>query len=116
MVGEVAANLKSLDPGSKWGFASNTDYTHSVPAPMDPETREKLISRFQPRVSKHDCISHDACIEAQVDVFDKDNIGKVIGGMNAYNSDFTALCAAEALPERIGLCSYFIEYAFVHDG
>jgi hypothetical protein len=43
-------------------------------------------------------------------------IGKVIGGMNAHTADFTALCAPEALPERIGLCSYFIEYAFVHDG
>jgi hypothetical protein len=44
-----------------------------------------------------------------------DKIGKVAGGMNAHTADFTALCAPEALPERIGLCSYFIEYAFVHD-
>ncbi|KAL2870569.1 bifunctional terpene synthase/polyprenyl synthetase family protein [Aspergillus lucknowensis] len=35
--------------------------------------------------------------------------------MNAHTADFTALCAPEALPERIALCSYFIEYAFVHD-
>ncbi|KAL7661591.1 hypothetical protein ACMYSQ_000983 [Aspergillus niger] len=35
--------------------------------------------------------------------------------MNAHDGDFTALCAPEALPERIGFCSYFIEYAFVYD-
>lgn len=91
-------------------------YRHSEPAPIDIATERKLLSRFQPRISKYDSVSHDACIECQVDLFGESCIGKVIGGMNAHAGDFTALCAPEALPERIGLCSYFIEYAFVHDG
>jgi hypothetical protein len=83
---------------------------------MDAEIECKYISRFQPRVSKHVAVSQDACIECHIDLFGMDKIGKVAGGMNAHTADFTALCAPEALPERIGLCSYFIEYAFVHDG
>jgi hypothetical protein len=91
-------------------------YRHSDPAPFDAQTKSKYISRFQPRISKYVAVSHDACIECHVDLFGMGGIGKVIGGMNAHTADFTALCAPEALPERIGLCSYFIEYAFVHDG
>ncbi|KAL4860634.1 hypothetical protein BDV12DRAFT_191585 [Aspergillus spectabilis] len=90
-------------------------YKRSNPAPMDAETESKYISCFQPRVSKYVVVSKDACIECHIDLFGMDNIGKVAGGMNAHTADFTALCAPEALPERIGLCSYFIEYAFVHD-
>ncbi|EAW21078.1 putative polyprenyl synthetase [Aspergillus fischeri NRRL 181] len=90
-------------------------YGHSDPALMDAETESKYISRFQPRVSKYVAVSHDACIECHIDLFGTGGIGKVVGGMNAHTADFTALCAPEALPERIGLCSYFIEYAFVHD-
>ncbi|KAF4204886.1 hypothetical protein CNMCM8927_006919 [Aspergillus lentulus] len=90
-------------------------YRHSDPALMDAESESKYISRFQPRVSKYVAVSHDACIECHIDLFGTDGIGKVVGGMNAHTADFTALCAPEALPERIGLCSYFIEYAFVHD-
>ncbi|KAL2837121.1 putative polyprenyl synthetase [Aspergillus pseudoustus] len=90
-------------------------YKHSNHAPMDAETESKYISRFPPRVSKYVAVSKDACIECHIDLFGIDKIGKVAGGMNAHTADFTALCAPEALPERIGLCSYFIEYAFVHD-
>ncbi|KAL3486676.1 putative polyprenyl synthetase [Aspergillus germanicus] len=82
---------------------------------MDAETESKYISCFQPRVSKYVSISKDACIECHIDLFGMDKIGQVTGGMNAHTADFTALCAPEALPERIALCSYFIEYAFVHD-
>jgi hypothetical protein len=91
-------------------------YKRSNPAPMDAETESKCISCFQPRVSKYVAVSKDAWIECHIDLFGMDKIGKVAGGMNAHTADFTALCAPEALPERIGLCSYFIEYAFVHDG
>jgi hypothetical protein len=90
-------------------------YRHSDPALIDAETESKYISRFQPRISKYVAVSHDACIECHIDLFGTGGIGKVVGGMNAHTADFTALCAPEALPERIGLCSYFIEYAFVHD-
>ncbi|KAE8389478.1 isoprenoid synthase domain-containing protein [Aspergillus alliaceus] len=82
---------------------------------MDPETESRYISRFQPRVSKYVAISNEACIECHIDLFGTGSIGKVVGGMNAHTADFTALCGPEALPERIGVCSYFIEYAFVHD-
>ncbi|KAL2824204.1 polyprenyl synthetase [Aspergillus cavernicola] len=101
---------------SEHGVESNAlRYRHSDPASMDTETEWKYLSRFQPRVSKYISTSHDACIECHIDLFGKSEIGKVIGGMNAHMGDFAALCAPEALPERIGLCSYFIEYAFVHD-
>ncbi|PKX88696.1 putative polyprenyl synthetase [Aspergillus novofumigatus IBT 16806] len=90
-------------------------YRHSDPALMDAETKSKYISRFQPRLSKYVTVSHDACIECHIDLFGTGGIGKVVGGMNAHTADFTALCAPEALPERIAFCSYFIEYAFVHD-
>jgi hypothetical protein len=91
-------------------------YKRSETALMDAETESKYISCFQPRVSKYVSISRDACIECHIDLFGMDKIGQVAGGMNAHTADFTALCAPEALPERIALCSYFIEYAFVHDG
>ncbi|CEN60522.1 hypothetical protein ASPCAL02958 [Aspergillus calidoustus] len=100
------------DVGSK---TYSLEYRHSDPALMDAETESRYISRFQPRVSKYVAISQEACIECQIDLFGTGSIGKVVGGLSAHTADFTALCAPEALPERIGLCSYFIEYAFVHD-
>lgn len=109
----AAQNTSVIDHEENLGLLS---YRHSEPALVDIETELKLLSRFQPRISKYDSVTHDACIECQVDLFGESDIGKVIGGMNAHAGDFTALCAPEALPERIGLCSYFIEYAFVHDG
>lgn len=112
-MGNTTHNTSGIDHGED---LVSLAYRHSEPAPVDIETSSKLLSRFRPRISKYISVSHDACIECQVDLFGENNIGKVIGGMNAHAGDFTALCAPEALPERIGLCSYFIEYAFVHDG
>ncbi|KAL4917736.1 isoprenoid synthase domain-containing protein [Aspergillus aurantiobrunneus] len=90
-------------------------YKHSTPASLDTHTQKRYLSRFEPRISNYISTPQNACIECQIDLFGREAIGKVVGGMNAHVGDFTALCAPEALPDRIGLCSYFIEYAFVHD-
>ncbi|KAE8149070.1 polyprenyl synthetase [Aspergillus avenaceus] len=111
----MADNLPEFKFPDRVYESKYTIYEHSEPAPLDPDTKSKTLSCFQPRISKYVSVSHDAAIEAQADLFGENSIGKVIGGMNAHDGDFTALCAAEALPERIAICSYFIEYAFVHD-
>ncbi|GKZ29620.1 hypothetical protein AbraIFM66950_005774 [Aspergillus brasiliensis] len=90
----------SPEPGAE---SNAIPFLHSEPAPLDDVTKGHLLTRFQPRIKCH------------VDLFGRAGVGKIIGGMNAYDGDFTALCAPEALPERIAFCSYFIEYAFVYD-
>lgn len=55
--------------------------------------------------------SRDLAIRAHLSRYpynQSDQVVKVIGGMNAYDGDFTV--------ESIGLCLGFIEYLFVHDG
>ncbi|BCS09726.1 hypothetical protein ALUC_30543A [Aspergillus luchuensis] len=102
----------SVEPGA----GSNlSPFIHSKPAPMDDALRSRLLTRFQPRISNYNSVSHDACIECHIDLFERDGVGKMIGGMNAHDGDFIALCAPEALPERIGFCSYFNEYGFLDD-
>ncbi|OJJ73714.1 hypothetical protein ASPBRDRAFT_514078 [Aspergillus brasiliensis CBS 101740] len=109
---DINEGCDSLEQGAE---PNAIPFLHSEPAPLDDVTKSHLLTRFQPRRSKYSSVSHDACIECHVDLFGRAGVGKIIGGMNAYDGDFTALCAPEALPERIAFCSYFNEYAFVYD-
>ena len=38
-----------------------------------------------------------------------------VGCINPIVGNFTALCACEAIPDRLALTTYMVEYAYIHD-
>lgn len=75
------------------------------------QTFSQLRWTARPKLNMYVDPSRDLAIRAHLSRYpynQSDQVVKVIGGMNAYDGDFTV--------ESIGLCLGFIEYLFVHDG
>jgi hypothetical protein len=46
---------------------------------------------------------------------EKDYTDAVVGSINPTAGNFIALCICEALPDRLALASYMVEYAYLQD-
>jgi len=67
-----------------------------------------LFKTIPPRVSKYAQRADDACIQTQIDVFNRDNIG-IIQGSLASAANFAAVIYAESLPNRLPILAYLNE-------
>ncbi|KAI8649475.1 hypothetical protein LRP88_00028 [Fusarium phalaenopsidis] len=63
---------------------------------------------ISPRVSTHAQRADDACIQTQIDVFGRDNVG-IIQGSLASAANFAATIYAESLPDRLPILAYLNE-------
>ncbi|KAL5610624.1 hypothetical protein FOBRF1_006741 [Fusarium oxysporum] len=67
-----------------------------------------FFKTIPPRVSKHAQRADDACIQTQIDVFGRDNVG-IIQGSLASAANFAAVIYAESLPDRLPILAYLNE-------
>lgn len=96
---------------------------------LAPELYEgdEYFSRFKPRIH-HDAQLADAgSWQCQVDFLESSDKARAdasrnlltksyaVGCINPTVGNFTALCACEALPDRLALTTYMVEYAYIHD-
>ncbi|KAJ5641727.1 isoprenoid synthase domain-containing protein [Penicillium lividum] len=104
---------------------------HFVPdsIPVSPESyeREEWFCKFTPRIHRDAHLADLGCMQCQLDLLGSlghyhaeavrsgSNKSYAVGCINPTVGNFTALCAVAAIPERLALISYIIEYAFVHD-
>ncbi|KAJ4007490.1 geranylgeranyl pyrophosphate synthetase [Fusarium irregulare] len=100
---------------------------NSIPLPRHTYEVEEYFCRFAPRIHRDACLSDAGSWQCQVDFLksskdaragadrNKDVHSYAVGCINPVVGNFTALCACEALSDRLALTTYMVEYAYIHD-
>jgi hypothetical protein len=74
-----------------------------------------FFKTIPPRVSKYAQRADDACIQTQIDVWGRENIG-IIQGSLAKAANFAAVIYAESLPDRLPVLAYLNEVLSFYEG
>ena len=96
---------------------------------LSPETYEcdEYFSRFKPRIHRDAGLADAGSWQCQLDFLESSHAARAdaarnvltksyaVGCINPVVGNFTALCACEAIPERLALTTYMVEYAYIHD-
>ncbi|KAJ5041497.1 uncharacterized protein L3040_005082 [Drepanopeziza brunnea f. sp. 'multigermtubi'] len=98
--------------------AESMGYRHSTELPEDLWIAANCPTQFRPRISKHASIADDACRDIRADMVRAGASPAVVQGPGCINpvaGNAMALWFPEALPERLYIASFMIEFAFMHD-
>ncbi|KAK8078753.1 polyprenyl synthetase [Apiospora phragmitis] len=99
----------------------------SLPLPRDAYEGEEYFCRFSPRIHRDARLADAGSWQCQVDFLEsstearadadrnKDVTSYAVGCINPVVGNFTALCACDALSDRLALTTYMVEYAYIHD-
>ncbi|KAJ5323826.1 hypothetical protein N7476_002426 [Penicillium atrosanguineum] len=99
----------------------------SIPVPPEKYEGEEYFCKFTPRIHRDAHLADSGCWQCQLDLLGSQgdvhakavrsgsNKSYAVGCINPTVGNFTALCASEAIPDRLALISYIVEYAYVHD-
>ncbi|UZP36774.1 hypothetical protein NXS19_004590 [Fusarium pseudograminearum] len=100
---------------------------NSIPLPRHTYEGEEYFCRFTPRIHRDARLSDAGSWQCQVDFLKSSNDARAaadrnkdvhsyaVGCINPVVGNFTALCACEALSDRLALTTYMVEYAYIHD-
>nr|USS30769.1 BFT [Nectria nigrescens] len=100
---------------------------NSVPLPPHTYETDEYFCRFTPRIHRDVRLADAGSWQCQVDFLgsstaaragatrNKDVSSYAVGCINPVVGNFTALCACEALSDRLALTTYMVEYAYIHD-
>lgn len=103
--------------------------TKRYSVPLNPESYvgDEYFCRFKPRIHRDVHLADAGSWQCQVDFLgssaaaradssrNKTNVSYAVGCIDPIVGNFTALCACEAIPERLALTTYIVEYAYIHD-
>ncbi|KAF7186012.1 Ophiobolin F synthase [Pseudocercospora fuligena] len=100
-------------------------FKYSVAVPAHLYKQPEWFCRFTPRIHRDSHLADEGSWKCQVDFLsatgpedserNKSHKSYAVGCINPLVGNFTALCASEALPERLALTTYMVEYAYIHD-
>lgn len=100
---------------------------YSVPLNPESYVGDEYFCRFKPRVHRDVGLADAGSWQCQVDFLgssaaaradssrNKSNVSYAVGCIDPVVGNFTALCACEAIPGRLALTTYIVEYAYIHD-
>jgi hypothetical protein len=97
----------------------SAEYRHSKEFPPEIWENSKCPTQFRPRFSKYASIADEACWavrDEMVAAGGSELVTRGVGCVNSVAGNAMALWFPEALPERLYVASYMIEFAFMHDG
>lgn len=99
----------------------------SLPVPPEAYEGDEFFCQFTPRIHRDSYLADSGCWQCQLDLLSsqgrvhahairtRSDKSYAVGCINPTVGNFTALCASEAIPDRLALISYIVEYAYVHD-
>lgn len=108
-------------------MATSSFIRNSIPLPPEVYEGEEYFCRFTPRIHREVRLADAGSWQCQVDFLESSTLARVnatrnkavssyaVGCINPVVGNFTALCACEALTERLALTTYMVEYAYIHD-
>ena len=100
---------------------------NSIALPSELFEGDEYFSRFSPRIHRDAHLADAGSWQCQVDFLESSDKARAdaarnlatksyaVGCINPTVGNFTALCACEALPDRLALTTYMVEYAYIHD-
>lgn len=102
---------------------------HSIPLDPSKYAGDEYFCKFAPRIHREAHLADAGSLQCQIDFLGTSEAARAaairndqrnhksyaVGCINSFAGNFTALCAAEAKPERLALTTYMIEYAYIHD-
>ncbi|KAK6084429.1 polyprenyl synthetase [Seiridium cupressi] len=100
---------------------------HSIPLPRSAYEGDEYFCRFRPRIHRDANLADAGSWQCQVDflgssataradsIRNRNHTSYAVGCINPVVGNFTALCACEAIPDRLALTTYMVEYAYIHD-
>lgn len=100
---------------------------NSIAVPAHLYESEEYFSRFTPRLHRDAHLADAGSWQCQVDFLESSEAARAgaarntstksyaVGCINPVVGNFMALCACEAIPDRLALTTYMIEYAYIHD-
>lgn len=100
---------------------------NSIALPYELFQGDEYFSRFHPRIHRDAHLADAGSWQCQVDFLESSDKARAdaarnlasksyaVGCINPTVGNFTALCACEALPDRLALTTYMVEYAYIHD-
>jgi len=95
------------------------EYRHSKEFPSEIWENSKCPTQFRPRLSKYASIADAACWDVRDEMVaagGSESITRGVGCVDMVSGNAMAVWFPEALPERLYIASYMIEFAFMHDG
>ncbi|CAI6340763.1 unnamed protein product [Periconia digitata] len=108
-------------------MATSSFIRNSLPLPPEVYEGEEYFCRFTPRIHRDVRLADAGSWQCQVDFLESSSLARVnatrnkavssyaVGCINPVVGNFTALCACEALSDRLALTTYMVEYAYIHD-
>lgn len=100
---------------------------NSIALPPQSYECDEYFSRFKPRIHQDAGLADAGSWQCQLDFLESSHAARAgaarnvstksyaVGCINPIVGNFTALCACEAIPERLSLTTYMVEYAYIHD-
>lgn len=103
---------------------------HSIALDHKIYEDDDYFCKFTPRIHRDAYLADAGSLQCQIDFLGSSKVTKgataqdqekgsaatsATGSINPTAGNFTALCLCEALPDRLALTSYIIEYAYIHD-
>lgn len=100
---------------------------NSLPLPPQIYKGDEYFCRFSPRIHRDARLADAGSWQCQVDFLESSTAARAgatrnknvssyaVGCINPVVGNFTALCACEALSDRLALTTYMVEYAYIHD-
>ncbi|CAG7927668.1 unnamed protein product [Penicillium olsonii] len=112
-------------------YKDQSSQKYSVPdslqVPQETYENEEYFCKFTPRIHRDAYLADSGSWQCQLDLLSSQgaaytaavrsrrNKSYAVGCINPTVGNLVALCAVEAIPERLALAAYIIEYGFVHD-
>lgn len=101
--------------------------TYSVDIEPHRYKQKDWFCRFVPRIHRDAHLADAGSWQCQLDFLGSSSTARedvirnqasksyAVGSINAAVGNFTALCLSDALPDRLAMVSYMVEYAYIHD-
>lgn len=109
------------------GVHAKSFIQNSIALPPQTYECDEYFSRFKPRIHQDAGLADAGSWQCQLDFLESSHAARAgaarnvltksyaVGCINPIVGNFTALCACEAIPERLSLTTYMVEYAYIHD-
>jgi len=120
-------NMPAADQDADADAGASTFIRHSIAVESHVYERDDYFCRFKPRIHRDSHLADAGSWQCQIDflgssaaaradsVRNQGHKSYAVGCINPVAGNFAALCACEAVPGRLALTTYMIEYAYIHD-
>lgn len=107
--------------------AAASPFKNSIPLGPQIYEQDEYFCRFKPRINREYRLADAGSWQCQVDFLGSSAAARAdllrnqahknyaVGCINPVAGNWAALCACDAIPERLAITTYMLEYGYIHD-